>query len=252
MKIIQWIVRQWLTASLGRWKIVSSVALLSLSVVVPGPSAQGSTSTLAPEQIITRMEQRYEHQLQALTSYQGRRRYSVTGGVLGDPAYLLVEEQYGSQEGKQFRVLERGGSAQVEKRVFSRLLKAEQETSRDPAREAVELCRRNYNFTFVQYDPAKGSYIFQVEPRTSNPYLLRGTIWVDAQDFAVRRIEGEPVVRQSSFVRQTHFIHEFAKFGEFWLPVRHRSETDLVLLGRAILEINYFDYQWQKRQEAHP
>ncbi|MBI4458945.1 MAG: hypothetical protein HY648_02660 [Acidobacteria bacterium] len=252
MKMIQWIARYPATATAERAKWIVYGAVLLLSILTPGPSAQGSSSTLAPEQILARMEQRYEQQLELLPSYQARRRYSVTHTLLGDPAYLLVEEQYGAQEGKRFRVLERGGSPQVEQRVFSRLLQAEKETSRDPAREAVELCRRNYNFTFIQYDPTQRSYVFQVEPRTSNPYLLRGKIWVDTEDYAVKRIEGQPARRQSAFVSQTRFVHEFAKFGDFWLPVRHHSETDLVLLGRAILEINYFDYQWQERQEAHP
>jgi len=250
MQSIRWIARHLATATAGRAKWIVYGAMLLLSSLTPGPSAQSSSSTLAPEQILARMEQRYEQQLELLPSYQAHRRYSVTNAVLGDPSYLVVEEQYGALEGKQFRVLERGGSPQVEQRVFSRLLQVEQETARSPAREAVELCRRNYNFTFIQYDPTKGSYVFQVEPRTSNPYLLRGKIWVDGEDYAVRRIEGQPVARQSVFVRQTHFVHEFAKFGDFWLPVRHRSETEVVLLGRATLEINYFDYQWQKRQEA--
>ena len=247
MQNILWIARTLATATAGRAKWIVYGAVLLLSILIPGPSAQGSSSTLAPEQILARMEQRYEQQMKLLPSYQAHRRYSVTNAVLGDPAYLVVEEQYGALEGKRFRVLERGGSPQAERRVFSRLLQAEQETSRDPARQAVEICRRNYNFTFIQYDPTKGSYVFQVEPRTSNPYLLRGKIWVDAKNFAVRRIEGQPVARQSLFVSQTHFVHEFAKFGDFWLPVRHRSETEVVLLGRAILEINYFDYQWQER-----
>ncbi|MBI4461254.1 MAG: hypothetical protein HY648_14495 [Acidobacteria bacterium] len=248
MKTIPTVHRLTTTRTWG-WKGAPAGAMLLLSIAVTVPSAQGFTTMLAPEQVLARMEQQYEQQVQALESYQARRRYSVTNGLLGDPAYLLVEEQYGALEGKQFRVLERGGSRQVEQRVFSRLLQVEQETSRDPAREAVKLCRRNYNFTFIQYDPTKESYVFQVEPRTSNPYLLRGTIWVDAGDFAVRRIEGQPAARQSSFVRQTRFVHEFAKFGDFWLPVRHHSESDVVLLGRAILEIQYFNYQWQERRE---
>lgn len=64
-------------------------------------------------------------------------------------------------------------------------------------------------------------------------------------DFAVSRIEGEPVKLHSIFVRRTHFVHEFAKFGDFWFPVRHVSEADLFLFGRATLEISYSNYQWQ-------
>jgi len=104
----------------------------------------------------------------------------------------------------------------------------------------------------ARYDPAARAYIFAVAPRSPNPYLLRGKIWINDQDFAVERIEGEPVRRHSVFVRQTRFVHEFARFGEFWFPVRHHSETDLRLFGRAVLDIRYFDYHWEMQKEAQP
>jgi len=239
-------------AAMRRWKAVPSGAMLLLSMQLLASSGPGPAPTLATEQVLTRMEQRFERQLLALESYQARRRYSVAHTLLSKPAYLVVEEQYRAPEEKQFQVLERGGSSEVQERVFSRLLEVERETARESVRRQVDLCRRNYQFTFEQYDPAARAYIFAVEPRSANPYLLRGKIWINDQDFAVERIEGEPVRRHSVFVRQTRFVHEFARFGEFWFPVRHHSETDLRLFGRAVLDIRYFDYHWEMQKEAQP
>lgn len=252
MKTIRWIARQSANGFEERWKAVSYSAMLLLSLSVPLPSAPSSSSTPAPEQILSRMEQRYEQQLQTLASYQARRRYSVAHTMLGKPAYLVVEEQYRAPEEKQFRVLERGGPAEVQERVFSRLLEVEQETARESVRQQVDLSRRNYQFTFQQYDPAARAYVFAVEPRSPNPYLLRGKVWINEQDFAVQRIEGEPARRHSVFIRQTRFVHEFGRFGDFWFPVRHHSETELRVFGRAVLEISYFDYHWQLQKEERP
>ena len=239
-------------ADAGRIKGACSLVLLLLSVGWDVPRAQGLPPTLAPEQILARMEQRYEQQLRALESYQGRRRYSMAHPLLGNGTYLLVEENYLAPEQKRFQVLERGGSSAVQKRVFSRLLQVEQETARESQRQQVDLCRRNYHFTFQEYDTAAGAYVFEVKPQSANPYLLRGKVWINAQDFAVQRIEGEPATRHSVLIRQTRFVHEFARFGDFWFPVHHRSETDLLLFGRAILEISYFNYQWKPQKEVHP
>lgn len=252
MKTIRWIARQATSRFQERGNAVFYSAMLLLSLSAPALSAPSSPSTPAPEQILTRMEQRYERQLRALGSYQAQRRYSVAHTMLGKPAYLVVEEQYRAPEEKQFRILERGGPSEVQERVFSRLLEVEQETAHAAVRQQVDLSRRNYQFTFQQYDPAARAYIFAVEPRTANPYLLRGKIWINEQDFAVQRIEGEPVRRQSAFIRQTRFVHEFARFGDFWFPVHHRSETELRLFGRAVLEISYFDYHWQSQKEERP
>ncbi len=245
MKNLQRIARRCWTASMQGWKAVSCCALFFLSLCGAVQAAESFPPTLAPNEILARMEQRYEQQLRALQSYQDRRRYSVTHSLLGNSTYLLVEEKFRAPEEKRFQVLERGGSSQVQQRVFFRLLQTEQETARQATRLQVDLCRRNYAFTFERYDPLAGAYVFQAEPRGSHPYLLRGKIWINAQDFAVQRIEGEPAQRNSSLIRQSRFVHEFAKFGDFWFPVRHRSETQLYLFGRATLAIDYFDYHWQ-------
>ncbi len=53
--------------------------------------------------------------------------------------------------------------------------------------------------------------------------------------------------RPSFWVRRTRFAQEYAKFGEFWFPVHTRHEAELRLFGRAIMEIDYFGYEWQPR-----
>ena len=249
--MMQWIARPFASTGIRRRGKCLSLALLMVSSGSNAQFSRGASPALSPAEIIARMEQAMTKRVEQLPSYRAQRRYSVSHPLVGNSSYLLVEERFSAPEEKQFRVLERGGPRTIEKRVFQRLLQVERDTARSPAREAVDLCRRNYNFTFHRYDSAVGAYIFEVEPRTSNPYLLRGRIWVNGQDYGVQRIEGEPARRHSSLVRQTRFVHEFVKFGDFWFPVRHHSETDLILFGRATLEIAYFDYQWEPRQEAH-
>jgi len=227
------------------------ISLILVLAFVGRAAADGATPSplLPPEEVVARMERRFERQLQAIGSYQGRRKYVAAHPLLKRSSVWLVEEKFRAPEEKELKVLERSGSAIVERQLFARLLEVELETARGEARLAVELCRRNYRFTFQKYDKANGAYIFAVEPRTSNPYLLRGTIWINSKDFAVTRIEGEPAASHSFWVKSSRFVHEFAQFGEFWFPVRHRSEAELRLLGRATLDIDYFDYRWQARQQ---
>ena len=247
MKKIRWIARQLLSAPMGGWKAVCCWAVLLLSIHAAGPLAQSLPPTLAPDQIIDRMERRFEQQLRELESYRARRRYSAAHPLLGDSVYLLVQEQYKAPEDKKFKVLERGGLEQIQKRLFSRLLEVELETASEAARRAVDISRRNYRLTYSHYDVAKHAYVFEAEPRTANPYLFRGKVWIHAEDFAVQRIEGEPVKRHSTLVRQSQFVHEFAKFGEFWFPVHHTSTAKIYMFGQATLEIQYFDYEWKAR-----
>jgi hypothetical protein len=205
---------------------------------------------MPPDQIIARMERRFLKQIHDLESYQDQRRYSVSHRLLGNSTYWLVEENYSAPGDKRFEVLQRGGSATVQKRVFARLLDVEQETANEAVRPQVDLSRSNYDFTYLGFDESAGAYKFEAEPRGTNAYLLRGTIWVNAEDFAVQRIEGEPATRHSILIKRVHFVHEFARFGEFWFPVHHHSETELRLFGKATLDIDYSGYQWQTRQRG--
>lgn len=199
----------------------------------------------APEAVFARMEQWYVRQQQSLPPYQGRRRYFITHPLLKGATYTLVEERFRPPGDKQFQVVERRGARELERRVFHPRMEAERVTAHEPEQAATAICRRNYVVRRLIYDAAGGAYVFEVETRSSNPYLFRGKIWVDDQDFAVRRIEGEPAQRPSPWVRSTRFVHEFAKFGDFWLPVRHRSEVDLAVFGRSSMGIDYFEYKWE-------
>ena len=246
MKNIHWF-GQLAKNKIAGWKFLLFASMQILSTVAPGPLAQAAPRALAPEEILTRMEERLEQQVNTIESYQARRRYLAANSILKNPAALVVEESYSAPGAKQFRELERSGSSLVYKRVFTPLLEVERETIRESTRPQVDLNRRNYRFTFLEHDEAAAAYVFQAEPVGPNPYLLRGQIWVNDKDFGVQRIEGEPAKRHSVFIRRTHFVHQFAKFGDFWFPVHHRSEAEMFLVGHSTLEIDYFDYQWQCR-----
>jgi hypothetical protein len=80
-------------------------------------------------------------------------------------------------------------------------------------------------------------------PKTRNKFLYRGKIWVDAKDFAVVRIEGEPGKSPSFWIKKTEIAHRYVKVNDFWLPAENRTESVIRLGGRAILSIEYKDYR---------
>lgn len=230
----------------------AAVTALALVVLFAAPlrASDPAAHAVSPGVILDRMEERWERQVRTLAVLRDQRRYTVNHPLLGDSTYLLVEERFRAPEDRAFSIIERGGPSAVQSRVFLRLLDVERETTPEAARRAVDICRRNYDFTFAGYDAAAEAYMFDVVPSTSNPYLLRGRIWVNAADFGVQRIEGEPAKKHSALVRRVHFVHEFARFGEFWFPVYHRSETNLAVFGSAVLEIKYFNYSWESRKDT--
>ena len=86
-------------------------------------------------------------------------------------------------------------------------------------------------------------YVLDAQPRSKNKFLFRGHIWVNARDFAITRVEGEPAVNPSWWTVKTDFNRRYQKIGDFWLPESNESETKVRILGTAVLSIEYRDYQ---------
>ena len=86
-------------------------------------------------------------------------------------------------------------------------------------------------------------YVLAVQPKMPTKFVYRGRIWVNAQDFAVCRIEAEPAQNPSFWIRQTQIHHAYLKVGDFWFPAENRSVSTLRLGGRATLTIEYENYK---------
>jgi hypothetical protein len=89
-----------------------------------------------------------------------------------------------------------------------------------------------------------------VKPRVSNKFLIRGRIWVDAEDLAIIRIEATPARSPSFWIRGTTVVHRYEKFGDFWLPVANTSRTNARLFGPTTVTINYSEYRINQQPAA--
>jgi hypothetical protein len=163
-------------------------------------------------------------------------------------AEMVVEVAYHAPDAKQFSVVSQSGSKFIIDHVFQKLLEGEQEAANEENRRNTALSTENYDFTFAGYEatPDGAQYILNLLPKTRNKFLYRGKIWVDAKDFAVVRIEGEPAKNPSFWIKKTEVKHRYVKVNDFWLPAENHTESVIRLGGRAILSIEYKDYRITK------
>ena len=89
--------------------------------------------------------------------------------------------------------------------VFKGLLQGEKEAANGENLERTALSAKNYKFTMTGMDTSERgpAYVSNVVPRHDNKFLYRGKIWVDANDFAVTRIEAEPAKSPSFWVKKS-------------------------------------------------
>jgi len=228
----------------GRW-FVRVFALLIISV----PAVAQQTNVSAPltaDEVMGRVVEMNEVRAKTLESYSSVRSYHLECHCLSHKkADMVVRIDYQSPNKKEFTIVSESGSGTVRDRVFKKLLEAEQESMRDENQQRSAITLENYTFQLSDYEKsdAEEFYVLDAQPRSKNKFLFRGHIWVNAKDFAITRVEGEPAVNPSWWTVKTDFKRRYQKVGDFWLPESNESETKVRVIGTAVLSIEYRDYQ---------
>ena len=211
---------------------------------------------LTAEQVSQRLAAKNAERAQHLQGFEGERHYSLdyTGFPSSRSAEMKVNVSYLAPGTKQFTVVSESGSKLILNRVLHRLLESEQESSSDESnRTATALTTANYHFALRGCDASAGrdSYVMDVEPLQETKFLYRGTVWIDATDFAVVRIDAEPAKNPSFWIKKSEIHHQYQKIGEFYLPSSNETVSDVRLGGRSVLKIRYENYRVQASGENH-
>jgi outer membrane lipoprotein-sorting protein len=229
------------------WDLVAVCQPFPQTPVAGNPSNSTQNASLPVEQIAKNLQERNAQRAAALHQFNGTRVYRMQyrGFPSDRDAEMVVNVSYRAPNSKEFVVVSQSGSKLIIDRVFKKLLEGEQEAANEENRSNTALSADNYDFTLAGYEntPDGAEYVLNLLPRTKNKYLYRGKIWVDAKDFAVVRIEGEPAKNPSFWIKKTEVRHRYVKVNDFWLPAENHTESVIRLGGRAILSIEYKDYK---------
>jgi hypothetical protein len=150
-------------------------------------------------------------------------------------------------------VLTRSGSDKLNG-IIDKVLASEVGASLLPENARHEITAANYRVRLVGTEMAAGRtcYVLDLAPRIKNRYLIVGKAWIDADRYAVVRIEGQFAASLSILLGAPHISEEFIDIGGFWLPAHVRSVTSSFLLGPTELDILFSDYQFAGASVALP
>ena len=228
----------------GRW-FMRAFALLVIGF--PAVAQQASVSApLTADEVMRRVVQMNELRAKGLESYSSVRSYHLECHCLSHKqADMVVRVDYRAPDKKTFTIMSESGSGSVRNKVFKKLLEAEQESMGEENQQRSATTPENYTFQLAGYEKSATDefYVLDAQPRSKNKFLFRGRIWVNAQDFAITRVEGEPAVNPSWWTVKTEFKRRYEKIGDFWLPESNESETKVRVFGTAVLSIEYRDYR---------
>ncbi|GBC81562.1 hypothetical protein HRbin10_00674 [bacterium HR10] len=205
------------------------------------PPVDGLTGDIIFARLLERNRQRESH----LKGYTVVRTYQVRKENGRVRAEAQVVMRYRAPDVKEYTIIFERGSGFVRRRVFRRLLESEVETAAGRNLHDSSITPANYRFELLGEEDVDGFHCFVVRalPTRKDKYLFDGRIWIEANDFAILKIEGQPAKNPSFWIKRVEFVRRYRKIGEFWLPLKDESVTQVRIVGTNVLTIDYTNYE---------
>jgi len=222
--------------------IIFGTFLLLFTATAVGMSE--SDALPSADVLVARMLAHNTQRQRQLAGYRGMRRYVLENDRMNKHAEMVVRVEGDADETKHFEVVSEEGWKAAQKHVLQKMLASESEASSPEIRLKTRLSPENYEFDAARTELLgdRMAYVIDVVPRRRDGRLFEGQIWIDAQDYALARVEGKPAKNPSFWTSSVHFVHAYQKSGPFWFPASTESVTDVRIFGATSLTIHYFDY----------
>jgi hypothetical protein len=156
-----------------------------------------------------------------------------------------LQRNYSAPNSLAFKAVRFTGDDFVKSNVITRLLQSEVEHVQkdDPALNAISPSNYKFSYKGLSQVDERTVYVYQLKPRQKRMGLFKGRVYLDAYSGSLVRAEGTMAKSPSFFIKKILFQQEYADFGPFTFPVSIHSEAQTRLVGRAIVDILYSNYQ---------
>ncbi len=220
------------------------------TVLLMAMMQSGPPPSLTAPEILEHMVQADNARLAILAGYSGTRHYRFENKKSKKQAEMTVRMSCGSNGIKTFEVIDESGSTFVRNHILRKMIDAEEESSQKGERKESRIIRANYDFRLVGAEVVDGrdSYVLEIAPKKATKFTIRGRIWVDAEDFAIARIEGQPAKNPSFWIRSVQVEQRYGRTGQFWLPALNHSVAQARIFGSTEVVIEYSDYKTSVRE----
>jgi Outer membrane lipoprotein-sorting protein len=179
-----------------------------------------------------------------LVNYTAFRTYQVVDLKGEVHAAEIGQMEYRAPDQKKFVVTSERGSALVRHLALNALIASEIGTTAGKQHHDSAISPANYTLDLLgeqQVGPYH-CFVAQAIPKRSDKYLFEGKVWIDAEDYAVVRIEGHPAKKLSFWIQRADFVRQYQKIDSFWLPQRDMTFVDVRLYGKKVLTIDHHHY----------
>lgn len=199
---------------------------------------------VAQNQIFAELDAHNERRKSALLDYTVDRTYQVVDLKGKVHAEEIGRMEFHAPDQKSFVTTSESGSGIIRRMALKPLISSEIETAAGKQHHDSAISPANYSLDLLgeqQVGPYH-CFVTRAVPKRKDKYLFEGKLWIDADDYAVVRIEGRPAKKLSFWIEQADFVRQYQKIDGFWLPEKDETVVQVRLYGKKVLTIDHRNY----------
>ncbi|HEY1527354.1 MAG TPA: hypothetical protein VGH51_14050 [Candidatus Angelobacter sp.] len=223
-------------------RITFFASLVCLLAVIARAQTAGTPGT---RNIVDRMLRVQQENKARVHPFTVKRGYLLLDKQDQQKAQVVANISVLPPDSKQYNIESSSGG--MGEKVLRDVLSKETESSRDAQRK--ELSLENYDFQLLGEDTIDGRrcFLLGLNPRREEKDLLRGKIWVDAESFNIRRVEGTPAKNPSWWIHDLHILMSFAEVDGMWLRTFTHAVANVRFKGRYVMESRDLEYRFTQQ-----
>jgi len=234
-----------------RFRAVSALAAASLlccmgSICAPAQQPDGAY-------IIQKVDAAVKARVDSIVGYTDTEHYAVyrNHDEVHPVAEMTVKTTYRQDTGKSYAILSQSGSQIIRSMVLGSILDNEKQINLPGTREGSWITSANYEMKLqaggTQPMIGRDCYLLRLIPKRKAPYLVDGTLWVDARDGTIVQLEGLASKSASYLTGSTQMMRQYTNIYGFAEATQARAVSNSFLFGQTVVTIDYRDYQIQLR-----
>jgi hypothetical protein len=208
------------------------VLLLYLMLAAVPGLTQSENSVPNVQAMVARMAQARLENRTRFRPYVVTRSYELFGTEPSKIKSQVIADVTFVPPNQKNYIIEQARGAGLGERAVRRILQSEAEAAKDY--NATDYSPANYDFRFLHEEEdveGQRSFVLLMLPKREDKNLLRGKIWVDADNYRVRRVEGEPAKSTSWWVRDVQIVLLYSEVDGMWLQTGMEATARVRILG---------------------
>ncbi len=229
-------------------RAVAAASLFACLGIVAVPAQQPDAAS-----VIQHIDAAVKARIDNIAGYTVTEHYAVyrNNDETHPVAEMTVKTLYRQDTGKSYTILSQTGSQVIQSLVLGAILDNEKRLNQPGIREGSWFTSANYEMKLKsdasQHLDGRDCLVLALTPKRKAPYLIEGTLWVDAKDGSIVQVQGTGSKSPSVFTGPTQMTRQYANVAGFAQATHARAVSNSFLFGKTVVTIDSRDYQVQLR-----